>query len=232
MNMKTQFQRCVPRIERTLFTFLLRAVSKRSTVVCLLVGLLAGASGTAGAVSVDDFVPLWFTNAQGVIAYRLFIPTNYTSAERYPLVLYLHGLGAGGNDNWSQLGAQSPALVFASETNQLVHPSFMVAPQCPVNSTWADSWMLSRLFGLIQALQTNFSLDTNRLYITGLSMGGNGTWENIGQYPGMYAAAVPMSGWANTALVSKIAQTPIWNFHVKGSVPESGTSYDETNASA
>ena len=181
----------------------------------LMVSLLAGCSGTGWAVSVDDFVARWFTNAQGVLPYRLFIPTNYNSAAQFPLVLFMHGAGERGNDNRYQLVGQTGALVFAAETNQLEHPSFMAAPQCPAGYSWADSSIRLRVFGMINALQTEFSLDTNRLclYITGLSLGGNGTWDYIAQYPGMYAAAVPMSGWGNSALASRMTQIAIWNFH-------------------
>jgi poly(3-hydroxybutyrate) depolymerase len=184
-----------------------------NAAVLLTVSVLAGCSGTGWAVSVDDFVARWFTNTQGVLPYRLFIPTNYDSAERFPLVLFMHGAGERGNDNRYQLVGQTGALVFAAETNQLDHPSFMAAPQCPVGYSWADSSIRLRVFGMIDALQTEFSLDTNRLYITGLSLGGNGTWDYIAQYPGKYAAAVPMSGWGNSALASRMTQIAIWNFH-------------------
>jgi poly(3-hydroxybutyrate) depolymerase len=184
-----------------------------NAVVLLIVSVLVGCSGTGWAVSVDNFVARWFTNAQGALPYRLFIPTNYTSAEGFPLVLFLHGLGESGNDNRYQLVGQTGALVFAAETNQLEHPSFMAAPQCPVGFSWADSSIRLRVFGMINALKAEFSLDTNRFYITGLSLGGNGTWDYIAQYPGMYAAAVPMSGWGNSALASRMTQIAIWNFH-------------------
>jgi predicted peptidase len=95
----------------------------------LVAGLYASCAGSALAVTVDDFAARWFTNTQGVLPYRLFIPTNYTPGNQFPLVLFLHGAGERGNDNWYQLVGQTGSLVFASETNQLAHPSFMVAPQ-------------------------------------------------------------------------------------------------------
>ena len=73
--------------------------------------------------------------------------------------------------------------------------------------------MRLRVLGLINALQSEFSLDTNRLYITGLSLGGYGTWDYIAQYPGMYAAAVPMSGGGDLTMASRMTQIAIWNFH-------------------
>jgi len=130
---------------RTILTFFRRPAPQRIGAVLLVVGLYMGCCGAVFAVSVDDFVARWFTNAQGVLPYRLFIPTNYTSAERFPLVLFLHGAGERGDDNRYQLVGQTGALVFASETNQMQHPSFMVAPQCPLGYSWTDSSMRLRV---------------------------------------------------------------------------------------
>lgn len=198
---------------KTILTLFRRTASQKGAAILFVVGLLSGGSGTVCAVSVDDFVARWFTNAQGILPYRLFIPTNYNSAERFPLVLFLHGVGESGSDNRSQLVGQIGPLVFASETNQVEHPSFMVAPQCPLGYSWTDLSMRLRVLGMLNALQSEFSVDTNRLYVTGLSLGGAGTWDYIGQYPGMYAAAVPMSGWGNSVLASRMTQIAIWNFH-------------------
>ncbi len=74
------------------FTHVRGGVSRRSGIVLWLLGVYANGLGTARGVSVDDFAARWFTNAQGVLPYRLFIPTNYNAAERFPLVLFLHGL--------------------------------------------------------------------------------------------------------------------------------------------
>jgi poly(3-hydroxybutyrate) depolymerase len=198
---------------KTILTFFQSRVSQGIEAILLVVALYAGGSSTALSVSVDDFAARWFTNAQGVLPYRLFIPTNYTPADHFPLVLFLHGAGERGNDNWYQLVGQTGSLVFASETNQVEHPSFMVAPQCPLDSYWDDSRIRGLVLGMINALQSEFSLDTNRLYITGLSMGGYGTWDYIGRYPGMYAAAVPMSGGGSTSLAPRMKPIAIWNFH-------------------
>ena len=140
----------------------------RSGAILLVVAVYTSWLGTAYGVSVDNFEARWFTNAQGVVPYRLFIPTNYTSAGRFPLVLFLHGAGESGSDNWYQLVGQTGPLVFASETNQLEHPSFMVAPQCPSGSSWTDASLRLRVFGMINALKSEFTVDTNRLRLGGL----------------------------------------------------------------
>src|SRR2546425_9841012 len=162
--------------------YYLRRTIRSGTVLLALASLCLSWSGTAGAVSVDDFVPRRYTNSTGVLLYRLFIPTNYTAAQRFPLVLFMHGAGERGNDNRNQLVGQTGELVFASETNQLKYPSFMVAPQCPSDASWTDTNIRLRVLGLMTALQSEFSIDADRLYVTGLSLGGFGTWDYIGRY--------------------------------------------------
>jgi len=181
--------------------------------------------GTPGAVTVDDFEARWYTNAARILPYRLFIPTNYSAGTRYPIVLFLHGVGARGYDNRLQLTEQTGCLVFASEANQLRNPSFMVAPQCCSKCRWDDAAQRELVLGLMNSLMAEFSIDTNRVYITGLSMGGVGTWDYIGRYPDMYAAAIPMSGYGTSSLAPQMTQVPIWNFHAAndGTVNVSGS---------
>src|SRR2546427_8190505 len=99
--------------------------------------LFAFCSIGARAVTVDNFVARVYTNPQGTLPYRLFIPTNYHAGTRLPVVLFLHGAGERGSDKRLQLTGQTRQLVFASETNQANHPSFMVAPPCSLIRGWA-----------------------------------------------------------------------------------------------
>lgn len=167
----------------------------------------------APAATVDDFVARTYTDSTGTLPYRLFIPTNYNAATKYPLVLFLHGGGENGTDNRLQLTGQTGPLVFASATNQTTNPSFMVAPQCPVGGYWTYDIQAEQVQGMMDALMAEFPIDADRVYITGLSNGGFGTWDYVTRHPQMYAAAVPMNGGGNTALAGQITNLPIWNFH-------------------
>src|SRR5688572_5797919 len=156
--------------------------------------LFSGAFASVGAATVSDFNARIYTNALlGKLPYRLFIPRGYESSTKYPLVLFLHGSGQSGTDNGAQFQVASP-LVFVSTANQTNYPCFMVAPQCPTTRDWINPVMVEGVLELLTTLQTEFSLDPNRVYITGLSMGGYGTWALITRDPGRFAAAVPMSG--------------------------------------
>src|SRR5262249_39546406 len=81
------------------------------------------------------------------------------------------------------------------------------------DANWADAIRHTQLLGLLTNLESQYSLDTNRLYITGLSMGGIGTWDQITHSPSRYAAAVPMSGAGDITLAASITAVPVWNFH-------------------
>lgn len=165
--------------------------------------------------SAADCLAAVYTNADGPLPYRLFVPTNYLGTNKYPLVIFLHGVGERGTDNVVQLSANIGVLSFISQSNQAAHPCLLVAPQCPTNddASWIDDIRRGQLSGLLTNLEARYSLDTNRIYITGLSMGGLGTWDQITQNPNLYAAAVPMSGAGDLTLAPLITNVPIWNFH-------------------
>src|SRR5262249_47994115 len=81
------------------------------------------------------------------------------------------------------------------------------------DANWADAIRHTQLLGLLTNLESQYSLDTNRIYITGLSMGGIGTWDQITHTPSLYAAAVPMSAAGDITLAPLITAVPVWNFH-------------------
>jgi poly(3-hydroxybutyrate) depolymerase len=145
------------------------------------------------------------------LPYRFFIPEQYDSTKKYPLVLTLHGAGERGNDNLTHISAYRIATSWADPVNQVKYPCFVASPQVPFEQTWSDYIQL--LDNLLDSLTVEFSLDTNRFYVTGLSMGGFGTFEMITTYPDRFAAAIPMSAGWSASDAPKITHIPIWNFH-------------------
>lgn len=164
---------------------------------------------TTTGVGVDEFVGEVFTNAVGrTLPYRLFVPPTYDAANRYPLVLYLHGCCPSKLDNRSQVEDQSGFVAFASPEKQLKQPCLLLAPQS------LGDWMgvVDRVLDLITNLQTRYSIDPDRLYVTGLSMGGWGTTDYLAYRPDLFAAGVPMSGASVATKAPQIAHIPIWAF--------------------
>lgn len=173
-------------------------------------------SGLLYAQSVDEifnkFIKRYHTYQGTTLPYYIFLPANYNPQMHYPLVLCLHGSGEMG-DNSSAVKKNSMAIVWARDSNQTRWPSFILVPQCPTNGWWTNSNIELAVIDILDSLQFEFSIDTNRLYITGLSMGGFGTWDMIVRYPAKFAAAVPMNGGGDPSKASVIKNIPIWNFH-------------------
>lgn len=168
--------------------------------------------------TVDDFEAREYTDGTNTIPYRLFVPVDYDPKQSYPLVLFLHGAGERGTDNRRQLTGQTAPLVFVQPENQAKYPCFMLAPQCPPGGGWAggtnpSTWMRLTLEALFAELFWEFNIDYTRMYITGLSMGGYGTWDMCTRYPGLFAAAVPICGGGNVSLADRCVGMAIWAFH-------------------
>lgn len=146
------------------------------------------------------------------LPYRLFVPDSYSPLQQYPLMLTLHGSGERGANNKAQIDNYRIATVWADPVNQAIYPCLVVSPQCPESASWSGDMLLA-VNDLLDSLQREFSVDPNRLYVTGLSMGGFGAWELIDRFPGRFAAAVPMSGGGNALDVAPMMDQAIWNFH-------------------
>ena len=167
-----------------------------------------------------------FNMGGDTLNYRLLTPDADTF-RKYPLVIFLHGSGERGNDNEAQL--KWGVINFATDQMMISHPAFVVAPQCPAGLSWANvtrndknrelimnsepSKPMALLATLIQKLVKDYKIDTNRIYITGLSMDGYGTFDAIARYPNLFAAAVPVCGGGDVTKVSAFAHLPIWIFH-------------------
>ncbi len=165
------------------------------------------------------------STSTGKLPYRLFSPANYTAAQRYPLVMFLHGAGEVGTDNAKQLSVWPNAMVYISYSRQQTDPLFFVAPQCPSDGWWPNAKQIGQLLELFDALTAEFSIDTNRIYITGLSMGGMGSWGLLERRPWYFAAAMPICGNGNNAATPTFKDVAVWDFHAAddGSVAVAGS---------
>jgi pimeloyl-ACP methyl ester carboxylesterase len=173
-------------------------------------------SGSIHAQSVDEifnkFTKRYHTFQGTTLPYYIFVPAAYDPQIEYPLVLCLHGAGEVG-DNPSAVKKNSMATVWARDSNQLRWPCFILVPQCPSGGWWTTPNIISTVNAIMDSLQTEFSIDTNRIYVTGLSIGGYGTWDLLVRFPNKFAAAVPVCGWGDPSKVALFKHIPIWNFH-------------------
>ncbi len=169
-----------------------------------------------------------FTGENGkALSYRLLQPKYFDSKKKYPLVVLLHGAGERGDDNESQLvhGAKG----FASEENSRKNPCFVLVPQCPKDQQWVDAdWTklshvttdeptesMTLVIGAIDQLVRQQPIDSNRIYVTGLSMGGFGTFDLISRRPNMFAAGAPLCGGGDVSpeITKRLSRVPLWVVH-------------------
>lgn len=156
------------------------------------------------------------------LPYRLYVPDTLPT-KPLPLLIFLHGAGSRGMDNERHLTHFRQAAAHIAR----YYPCVMLAPQCPKDKRWVEvDWQLrshqmpaapsrplAMSMQLLDSLLSVLPIDTNRLYITGLSMGGYGTWDWIQRQPWRFAAAVPICGGADTHTAPQLKHLPIWIFH-------------------
>lgn len=188
-----------------------------------LIALLSLGSISQSFAQVSLFSYEAYTNDENdTLRYRMLL-SDYAPETRYPLVIFLHGSGERGDDNEAQL--KWGVMNFASDEVMKMHPAIIIAPQCPSNMTWANlsqqdiklephpTQPMKLLIGLIDQIKQQMPVDTSRIYITGLSMGGYGTYDAIMRYPDLFAAAVPVCGGGDVTKAATIAHIPLWIFH-------------------
>lgn len=161
--------------------------------------------------------------------YQVYVPADYASKPTWPAILFLHGAGERGSDGLLQTNV---GLAPAIRQNPSRYPAIVVFPQVPRDSLWVGTPADVALAALQQTMR-EFHVDQKRVYLTGLSMGGNGTWYIAYRHPELFAAVVPICGWIRDfpmfhgsqpvvpgdsaqvmpLLVQKLGKTPIWIFH-------------------
>lgn len=170
------------------------------------------------------------------LGYLLYLPPGYDAkaAKKWPLILFLHGSGERGT-NLAQVAVHGPPKLVKKHppvpknetaaartdretaTRQLAEKFIIISPQCPNDQCW-DS---DALLGLLDHVQASHKVDTNRVYLTGLSMGGYGSWALLAKAPERFAAIAPICGGGNTidfllpgrGKAAALKATPVWAFH-------------------
>ncbi|QDU81437.1 Phospholipase/Carboxylesterase [Polystyrenella longa] len=137
--------------------------------------------------------------------YLTFLPKDYDQQEKWPLVLFLHGAGERGDD-LEKVKVHGPPMQAAAGRE---FPFILVAPQCP-KGYW---WYPNELAGLLDQLEEKYNVDPDRIYVTGLSMGGYGTWSLASYCPERLAAVAPVCGGGVAYLTTEYQDLAVWAFH-------------------
>ncbi len=191
--------------------------------------LLAAAGHVASAQRVETgFLDRSTTIGGQRYPYQVYVPANYATRTDWPVILFLHGAGERGPDGLQQTAV---GLASAIRKDPSRYPAIVVLPQVPKDSAWAGAPAEAAMIALRQTM-ADYRVDADRVYLTGLSMGGRGTWYLAYRNPGLFAAVAPICGWITAtprfsalpvvptdsgpefaALARQLRGVPIWIFH-------------------
>jgi predicted peptidase len=171
------------------------------------------------------------TVVQGALTYRyqVYVPADYAPTRPWPVILALHGAGERGADGLLQI---TVGLAPAVRRDPARFPAIIVFPQLPTDSQWVGAPAEAAMQALRRTM-AEFRVDSNRIYLTGLSMGGHGAWYLAYRYADLFAAVAPICGWVADlpqlpgsvpvvpvdsgpplpALARRLSRVPIWIFH-------------------
>jgi predicted peptidase len=168
------------------------------------------------------FLDRVFKDGDKEAKYVLFVPRDYDPQKTYPLVLFLHGLGESGTDGKKQA---TVGLGKAVKEREKTFPAIVVFPQSQNKSWNASSADAKRALAIVEEVSKEYKVDPKRLYLTGLSMGGIGSWSLVAAMPDKWAAVVPICGRGDPKTASKFKDVPLWAFHgdKDNAVPVSGS---------
>lgn len=166
--------------------------TKLSVLICFLSSLTVFGQQTSKKFTID-------------IDYLLYLPDGYEDGtdRNWPLLIFLHGSGEQGTDLEKVKVHGPPMLVEKGKK----FPFLIVSPQA------RKGWQPEFLYQMIEGIITENRVDKDRVYLTGLSMGGFGTWELAQEYPGLFAAIAPICGGGDTENIWKLRHMPVWCFH-------------------
>ena len=182
-----------------------------SSLLLLVALVLSGctASRSGQRLAVGDQAPQLMAREvvhTYTLPYLLYLPSDYEERESWPLLLFLHGAGERGSD-LEKLKVHGPPKLIAAGQD---FPMIIVSPQCPARS-W---WDVDSLSALLDEIEEKYHVDTSRVYLSGLSMGGFGTWALASAQPERFAAIAPICGGGEPIMARfRLSSVPAWVFH-------------------
>lgn len=173
-----------------------------AVILLLFVGVTTAAEPSTGANQAASKLD---TQLHVTLDYLLYLPPDYDQQESWPLLLFLHGGGERGNNLELVKRHGPPKLIEQGKQ----FPFIVVTPQCPTDGWWHPN----ELVALLDEVSTKFKVDRDRISVTGLSLGGFGTWELAAYAPDRIAAIVPICGGGEVYRTKRMANVATWVFH-------------------
>ncbi len=173
----------------------------------------------------ETLLEVYVSHSSDTLPYQLHISSGMDTVQKYPLILWLHGKGERGADNEKQIHWIKNWLFDSLELSN--YTSFVLSPQCSENRMWSNYDKLAKeitfdtvtpeiqksIISLIEEVSLKYPIDTTRIYIMGISMGGFGVFDMITRYSDRFAAAIPICGGVDPKQKESLLKTPIWAFH-------------------
>lgn len=185
----------------------------RTRLICAIFFGFLPAFAIAADKETTGFVDKKFKNADGSISpYVVFVPKDYDGTKEYPVILFLHGSGETKGDKSGKMPVEvgiGPAIKKREKT----FPFITIIPQSEKKTWGAVSDDGKRALAILDEVMKEYKTDPKRVYLTGLSMGGFGTWSLAAAHPDKWAAIVPICGGGNVKDADKIKNIPCWCFH-------------------
>lgn len=200
-----------------------------SLILFSLLAVLTFASTARSRNNETGFLNRVVKSGTASYGYQVYVPSNWTKSKKWPVILFLHGAGERGDDGLIQTEV---GIGTAIRRHPDRVPAVVVLPQCARNRWWSETEMQAQALKALDQTIKEFNGDKSRIYLTGLSMGGHGSWVMAANNPGKFAAVVPICGPARILakygvkvseeessegrykhFAEKIGKTPVWVFH-------------------
>ena len=206
-------------------------IGQRSIAILMFLGMMSLMTASAGARPQTGFLNRTAVITRATYKYQVYVPADWSKDKRWPVILFLHGAGERGEDGLLQTQV---GIATAIRTHADRFPCIVVIPQCRKNIWWTDPAMEAQALKALEQSMKEFKGDPDRVYLTGLSMGGYGTWSLASKYPGRFAALAPICGGVRppergtsspeapsgdpkadpyAEVARKVGKTPVWIFH-------------------
>src|ERR1700728_103679 len=194
----------------------------RSSFAPAVIFLFLTAAGTQSKESPGEgFLARSYHSSTGeTMQYRLFVPPEYDRAKKYPVVLWLHDAAGRGSDNLKQIsGSNFPGShIWTTAENQAKYHAFVLAPQVEMTKGWARPHAntppvsIRLALEILAAVEKEYSIDPERAYVAGESMGGEGVWSALAMSPNKFAGAIALCGYGDASMIPRVAKVPAWIF--------------------
>ena len=190
-------------------------------ILLLAVSPLAFAQDKSASAAVEGFKAGSYRSPSGeTMQYRLFVPPGYDPAQKYPIVLWLHGAAGRGSDNLSQLsgGNFAGSHIWTRPEIQRKYHAFVLTPQVDVTKGWqrphtnTPPVAIRLALEILDQVEKEYSVDPAHEYVVGQSMGGEGVWAALSAAPQRFAAAIALCGFGNAYMLPRVAKVPVWIF--------------------